>query len=240
MLDYRNTPPQGQEHSPAQRLLSRRTRGILPMTPKLLQHEFVSPDLVTTEILARRSRAKQYYDRGISASQQTELQPGQCVYVKPNPQNKHSAWPYGTIEDVTSPRSYTVSTTHGLIRRNRAQVRPAVAPPLSAKTYMSKQADHDSEEPNTSEEFKQSLPQERSHKSNSSLQPKMQSIQPNPGPLNHCSTEPITEPATLQRESSERGGRTTFSQVASTIPTSQSPVRTRSGRAVRPPVRLNL
>ena len=37
LLEYRNTPQQGQENSPAQRLLSRRTKGILPMMLALLQ-----------------------------------------------------------------------------------------------------------------------------------------------------------------------------------------------------------
>jgi len=38
-LDYRNSPQQGQGDSPTQRLISRRTRDILFMTPALIQHE---------------------------------------------------------------------------------------------------------------------------------------------------------------------------------------------------------
>jgi hypothetical protein len=40
VLEMRNTPTQGLDTSPAQRLLNRRTRTVLPMTSKLLQpHE---------------------------------------------------------------------------------------------------------------------------------------------------------------------------------------------------------
>ena len=56
LLDCRNTPQQGQEHSPAQRLLSRRTRGTLPMTSALLHPEVTHPVSVKTEIGAHRTR----------------------------------------------------------------------------------------------------------------------------------------------------------------------------------------
>ena len=65
LLDYRDTPQQGQEHLPAQRLLSRRTRGILPMTSSLLQPKVAHPVAIKTEIGAHRTRAKQYYDRNL-------------------------------------------------------------------------------------------------------------------------------------------------------------------------------
>ena len=140
LLDYRNTPQQGQEHSPAQRLLSRRTRGILPMTSALLQPEIAHPVAVKTEIGARRTRAKQYYDRNLGGKTHEEIQPGQWVYAKPNPQHKHSAWPHGIVQKVSSPRSYTVVTPNGgEMRRNRTQIRLAAAPPPDAKTYMSQQ-----------------------------------------------------------------------------------------------------
>ena len=41
-------PKQGQEHSPGQRLISRRTRGILPVTPELLQPEVAHPVTIRT------------------------------------------------------------------------------------------------------------------------------------------------------------------------------------------------
>ena len=77
LLDNRNTPQQGQEHSPAQRLISRPTKGILPMAPALLQPEVAYLGTVKTEIGARRARAKQYYDRNVGGTLHDVIQPGQ-------------------------------------------------------------------------------------------------------------------------------------------------------------------
>ena len=44
ILDYRNTPTQGLESSPAQRLMNRRTRTLLPTTKTLLQPRLVHTD----------------------------------------------------------------------------------------------------------------------------------------------------------------------------------------------------
>ena len=136
LLDYRNTPQQGQEHSPAQTLLSRRTRGILPMMPSLLLPTVVLSGTVQTEIEGRRTRAKHYFDRNLGGVHGA-IQPGQWVYAKSIPQHKHSAWRHGMVEKVSSPRSYTVVTPHGKIRRNRVQIRLAASPPADPKIYMS-------------------------------------------------------------------------------------------------------
>ena len=48
------------------------------------------------------------------------------------------AWPHGTVEKMSSLRSYTVVTPHGKIDRTRVEIRLASAPPADAKTYMSK------------------------------------------------------------------------------------------------------
>ena len=137
-MDYRNTPQEGMEHSPAQRLLCRRTRGFLPMTPALLKPKIVDQAAVKTQIEYRRARAKCYHDRGLSGAPLEAIHPGQHVYMKPNPQHKHSAWPYGVVQKMTTPRSYSVLTPGGKeIGRNRAHVRLAAAPPPGAKTYLS-------------------------------------------------------------------------------------------------------
>ena len=151
LLDYRNTPQQGQEHSPAQRLLSRRTRGILPMMPALLQSAVAYSGTVKTEIEGRQTRAKHYYDRKLGGTPHDAIQPGQWEYAKPNPQHKHSAWPHGIVEKVSSPRSYTVVAPHGKIRRNRVQIRLAAALPAKAKTYMSKYTGSQTEQSDHSE-----------------------------------------------------------------------------------------
>ena len=243
LLDYRNTPQQGQEHSPAQRLLSRRTKGILPMTSVLLQPEVAHPVAVKTEIGARRTRAKQYYDRNLGGKAHEEIQPGQWVYAKPNPQHKHSAWPHGIVQRVSSPRSYTVVTpSGGEMRRNRTQIRLAAAPPPDAKTYMSQQ-------PSASYEDDQPLGQPLLTIGGPMTPPPKQR-QPPPqdskGPRQtHC---PV--PAVQNRHTDSRLHRTIQQQRASDVPsvnseaestnTPDNELRTRSGRVVRAPVRLDL
>ena len=120
------------------------------MTSVLLKPEVGHPVAVKTEIGARRTRAKQYYDRNLGGKAHEEIQPGQWVYAKPNPQHKHSAWPHGIVQKVSSPRSYTVVTPNGgEMHRNRTQIRLAAAPPPDAKTYMSQQpsAFHEHDQP---------------------------------------------------------------------------------------------
>ena len=83
------------------------------MTSALLQPEVAHSVAVKTEIGAHRTSAKQYYDRHLEKRAREEIQPGQWVYAKPIPQHKHSAWPHGIVQKVTSPRSYTAVTPNG-------------------------------------------------------------------------------------------------------------------------------
>ena len=80
------------------------------MTSALLQPEVAHPVAVNTEISARRTRAKQYYDRNLGGKAHDEIQPGQWVYAKSNDQHKHSASPHGIVQKVSSPR--TMQTYH--------------------------------------------------------------------------------------------------------------------------------
>ena len=75
LLDERNTPLEGLETSPAQRLMSRRTRRQLPTATSLLYPKVV--DRVQEKIKLKRQRAKAYYDR--TAKVLRELEVGQEV-----------------------------------------------------------------------------------------------------------------------------------------------------------------
>ena len=213
------------------------------MTSVLLQPEVAHPVAVKTEIGARRTRAKQYYDRNLGGKAHEEIQPGQWVYAKPNSQHKHSAWPHGIVQQVSSPRSYTVVTPNGgEMRRNRTQIRLAAAPPPDAKTYMSQQ-------PSASYEDDQPLGQPLLTIGGPMTPPPKQR-QPPPqdskGPRQtHC---PV--PAVQNRHTDSRLHRTIQQQRASDVPsvnseaestnTPDNELRTRSGRVVRAPVRLDL
>ena len=244
LLDYRNTPQQGQEHSPAQRLLSRRTRGILPMTSALLQPEVAHPVAVKTEIGARRTRAKHYYDRNLGGKAHEEIQSGQWVYAKPNPQHKHSAWPHGIVQKVSSPKSYTVVTPNGgEMRRNRTQIRLAETTPPDARTYMSQQpsASYEDDQP-----LGQSLPtisapmspppNQRQSPQQESKGPR-QTQSPVPAFQNRHTDSRLHRVIQQQKRASDE---TSVNSEAESTNTPDNELRARSGRVVKAPVRLDL
>ena len=131
LLTYRNTPPQGHSLSPSQRCNGRRLRGLLPVAKKLLIPNQNEARSVQEQIVAKRTDAKAQYDKKASGPL-SPLSVGEFVYVKPSPHHKGTAWPYGVITEIPSPRSYVVDTPTRIIRRNRVHVRPAAPPPAGA------------------------------------------------------------------------------------------------------------
>ena len=112
------------ECSPAQRLMSRRTRSLLPMSESLLKPHVV-PD-VSQKIKVKRQKAKATYDQ--HSKQLPELfDIGQPVYVKPMPHSKEP-WQKGTLVDKLSMRSYTVDIDGQEYRRNRLHLRERATP----------------------------------------------------------------------------------------------------------------
>ena len=63
LLDYRNTPTAGMQTSPVQRLMSRRTKTLVPIATNLLYPEV--PKGVPDKIQQKRQRAKSYHDRKV-------------------------------------------------------------------------------------------------------------------------------------------------------------------------------
>ena len=51
------------------------------------------------------------------------------MFVKPRPGNKHQPWIYGEVIGSTAPRSCTVNTSAGPVRRNHTQIREAKVEP---------------------------------------------------------------------------------------------------------------
>ena len=124
LLAYRNTPQQGQVYSPAQRLMSRRLRDLIPMATSKLQPQLTVPSVVTQNIAERKQKAKAHYDKRAS-KQLSEFAIGERVFVKPSPKNRSKPWIHGEVVNKPAPRSCTVSTPLGLVRRNHAQIRKA-------------------------------------------------------------------------------------------------------------------
>ena len=128
LLAYRNTPQQGYNYSPAQRLMSRRLKDIIPTAHQQLTPQTASPSLVHDDIAERRRRSMAQYNKRASQPLR-EFSKGEKVFVKPRPGNKHQPWIYGEVIGSTAPRSCTVNTSAGPVRRNHTQIREAKVEP---------------------------------------------------------------------------------------------------------------
>ncbi|RMX39915.1 hypothetical protein pdam_00025006 [Pocillopora damicornis] len=64
--EYRNTPQQGYNYLPAQRLMSRRLKDIIPTADHQLTPQVASPSLVYENIEDRRRRSMPQYNKRVS------------------------------------------------------------------------------------------------------------------------------------------------------------------------------
>ena len=117
LLDQRNTPTQGVGSSPAQRLMSRRTRTLLPISANLLYPKV--EEGVTKKLKVKRQKAKSYHDR--SSIVLPELEIGQEVRVAGQ---RNKTWEAGTCVEKLSNRSYMVQVNGAIIRQNREALKP--------------------------------------------------------------------------------------------------------------------
>lgn len=117
ILDHRNTPSQGLTTSPAQRLLSRRTRTLLPTKETLLK-----PKVTNNEqgLNNNRRRQEKYYNR--TAKDLDCFNEGDSVRVQPFEPCK--TWKVAKVIRPVSVRSYEVELeSGGVVRRNRRHLR---------------------------------------------------------------------------------------------------------------------
>ena len=121
ILDYRNTPTQGMESSPVQRLMNRRTRTLLPTTKALLEPRTTLPDQDTKDLSKRQQQQSKYYNPHTRAL--TPLDKGDVVRMKPF-QLGSKVWKKATVASRLDERSYAVETANGEIyRRNRVHLK---------------------------------------------------------------------------------------------------------------------
>ena len=111
LFDHCNTPTQGMSTSPAQRLMSRKTKTLLPTTTALLQPQV--PDQEEQQRLLRKRQAMQarYYNR--TAKDLPKLQKGDVVWMKPI-NNFEREWRKATVTQQLDSRSYMVETPEGV------------------------------------------------------------------------------------------------------------------------------
>lgn len=115
LLELRNTPISELGHSPAELLMSRKLRTMVPVSSSLLKPKVV--DKARERLLQRQVKQKLYYDRGTKSL--PELQAGDSIRVQ-----KGSAWEPGVVVGkCNTPRSYDIITANGQeLRRNRSHL----------------------------------------------------------------------------------------------------------------------
>lgn len=111
LLHHRNTP-RGTLGSPVQRLMSRRTKTLLPTTNKLLQPKVMKE--VTKKLEEKKNREKSFADKRKRES--PVFQPGEHILFRKN----HQDWlPALVVSPATEPRSLIIQTPDGVrYRRN--------------------------------------------------------------------------------------------------------------------------
>ncbi|KAL9988400.1 hypothetical protein ACROYT_G002838 [Oculina patagonica] len=110
ILAHRNTPTQGMESSPAQRLMNRRTKILLPNTRELLKPHSVVPDMEITALRKRQEKQAQHHSK--SAKKLEPLANGDEVRMKPFVAGK-KILEKAMVKERLDERSYTVETANG-------------------------------------------------------------------------------------------------------------------------------
>ena len=82
LLASRNTPQQGYQHSPAQRLMSCKLQDVIPTAASQLLAQAASRQIVMRNIEERRVRSKAHYDRR-ALGPLKPFAPGEKVFLKP-------------------------------------------------------------------------------------------------------------------------------------------------------------
>jgi len=120
LLDHRNTPTEGLGSSPVQRLMSRRTKTLLPTSSALLYPETLDRHDTQVKMKSRLDKQATYYNKG--AKDLYPLHAGDKVHMQPFILGKKE-WKSGIVKKRLDERSYEVSTPTGIYRRNRVHIR---------------------------------------------------------------------------------------------------------------------
>ena len=116
LLNVRNVPTQGVDSSPAQRLLGRRTRTLLPTTQSLLEPRNPVNPHESVHLRSNQERQAKYYNR--TARDLPILKPGDTVRMKPFALGQKS-WDKAEVTRRLDERSYEVQSAGTTFRCNR-------------------------------------------------------------------------------------------------------------------------
>lgn len=186
LLDHRNTPSAGQETSPVQRSLGRRTRTMLPTAQSLLKP--TAPIDIRRQLKIQQSKQAHYYDK--HARDLEALEEGDTVRLQPFV-NRRSVWKKGQVIRRLDERSYDVECGSKVLRRNRVHLKKTGEMGSIEQTQVEN--------------------------------------------LDKCVTPCPTQPVPISDTTSSRPEVTTPNEVEAATNTKT----TRSGRTVKPPVKLS-
>ena len=114
LLEYRNTPTSNTLGSPAQRLMGRRTKTLLPTSNRLLQPKTIHPKTVQNELTKCKDKQKLYYDRHTKSL--NKFSRGDQVMMK-----GRDRWLPATVLTKSAPRSYVIKIPQGQGYRRNSQ-----------------------------------------------------------------------------------------------------------------------
>ena len=121
ILDLRNTPTQGILSSPVQRMMSRKTKTLLPTTSESLKPAVVDPQHTRRDMKLNQKKQAEYYNK--HSRSLPALDEEDKVRLKPF-QLSDRTWRKGTIVRRLDQRSYEIETDKGTtVRRCREHVR---------------------------------------------------------------------------------------------------------------------
>ena len=108
LLDYRNTPQSENVGSPAQRLMGRRTKTLIPTTKVLLKPKVINPSIVQKELRQRKVVQKRYYNQHAKHLKKLKVHVEESVWL----QRQDGRWVPAKVSGVSkqAPRSYFITT----------------------------------------------------------------------------------------------------------------------------------
>ena len=119
IMEYRATPIEATGLSPAEMMMGRKIRTLLPTLPKLLKPDWIERDDMRLRDQRYKERARDGYDRRNGTTPLSVLDRGDTVRIKTDSQKSWST-DKGVVRDRDRDRrSYTVETRRGTYRRNR-------------------------------------------------------------------------------------------------------------------------